>query len=857
MEWIFCFRKGKSNKRSMKIEKRILPSQIQQREKTREVQKVLQTLCDREDDESSEKSFVPARFIPQKVHIKNRRTDHDTSSVQQKILKVDLETDSSSENSESVSSKRDKRSRSEKDKKMKSTRDSNDRFPQKVSRSFVQEKISKRYNISSESNDSTDSETIAETRTTKRNVKSEKITKRKTNCMYLSDSESDENDTRRTSSISKRISKDTRQQDKKVDNFYKAKRDKTKKYRDSTSESEDEEHKRRNTGKRSETSRTSHNSNDERDKLSMKSQPSNIQKDDSDDSTSKEFKKIKLQNIDRNKYSTRHLVDLEIEPTESSNVKNSASDKSEKNITEQSEQNLNDIKKILRDCKKICSSFQMYIETVENLYNKEDKENLILKSIHKIDKLKTVLEEKQKDLTTSYRLWSRNRKKSATKKLHKAVSDDESSKECEKRTMDKDKHISGDKQECKKNKTQLTDENTNINDKQASLNTDDICNDEIEDSPLRDSCKKSTLENDGVNQSNKKNIINESTDMFDTSFEDTEKNRSEVEIETNYDKGELTSEDKFSDPCKGSLQDKIPSEKKKAFLLSCDVREEKNSSNQDYQKKIASVISEETHDDLKESRKTSTDESLDDAEALAKKALLATDSDTSDTLPDANVAKLTEDLITNDTNQTEKNNKMEDNDSDVNSVSTVMLSTFIDQANTNAEKDTTIEAETKVEKKSSDQLDKRACQEMTSSDEAEKAAKKALLESSSDDSTLLSSESGKLAAKKSESDSSEKNIRAKLSLLASSSESSNSEPTLSKTTNTSKSIKHESESNEDSIIARLKKKRLNKNRYNNDKKLKMSCKVHLTRLDAKVLKCYSRALRKSREYLEHKAFKRY
>lgn len=985
MEWIFCFRKG--NKRSTnKIEKRILPSQVQRLEKTREVQKNLQSFCDKEDDDSSEKVFVSARSM-QKVDNKNR-TNHDTSSIQRKkILEVDLTDSSSSENVSSISEnsfisyKKSKLNKSKRDQKTKSIRDST----QKVSKSAVKEKnISKKSKISSDSDDDSSdmssNKTIAEKRTIKHNVRTEKTMKPKINRnpIYSSDSESDENDTNRISSVSKnvskRISKDTRQQNKKIENSYNAKmKDNAKKNHDSTSESEDEEHKKQSGKKHLETSRmTSHSSNDERKHHKSNKRLSNIQEDDSDNSSSKEFQKIKLQKVNRNKYSTRKLVDLEIDYTKSPHVKISLDNKSEKDINEQSNQNLKDIKNILSDCKKICSNFQMYIETIEQLYGKKDEEQLVLKSTEKIDRLKTMLEDKQKNLTAFCQLWSRNREKSVMKRSHKVVSDDEQSSEDRKKcTASEDKHISGDKQdgdkavsecdseeifsanesrssqkleatprkvdtlskenslhnnetntndkdrmsldelknndknntdmqddlvtspvlgtlkekkisterlskkqvfsECNKSndETQLTDENTN---KQVSLNTD---RNEIEDSPLRNNSKNVTLGNDGRSRSNERNIINESMDdMFDTSPQDAEENSMEIEmdVETNRDKDELlhTTKDKILDTCESSLQDKneVPSEKERPALPSCNTGDDQDLTDQVDQEKMISIaaIAEELHDDdPKATRRSNTDnESFYDDEA--KKALLATDSDTLDTLSDENVAKSTEELI-NDTNQTKKKNETEDNDSDV---STVILDSFIKEVNINVEKDTTIEREDKTEKKSDNKLDKRSCQEMSDEDEdedvkADKAAKKVLLESNSDDSVILSSESGKLTDKTSESDSSEKNAKAKLLLLASSSENSGSEAVLSETTNVSKSTDNtkrnrEVESDEESMISRLKKRKLNleKNHYyKNDKKLRMSCKVYLTRLSREVLKCHSRALRKSREYLEHKALKRY
>ncbi|XP_011692798.1 PREDICTED: dentin sialophosphoprotein-like [Wasmannia auropunctata] len=938
----------KGNKRSFnKIEKRSLPSQI--REKMRELQRSLQKFCDKEDDDSSEKSFVSSR-ITQK-----NRTNPNTSSIQQKqILKVDL-TYSSSEDLSlarnknlSALSKRNKQSKGERDQKAKSVRNST----QKVSRSVLKEKItSKKSKISSDSDD--DSTHTSSNKTGKRTVKrnsSEKI-KRKTNCIHSSDSESDENDTNRVSSVSKRILKDTRQRNNKMDNFYNAKsKDRTKKY-DLSSESEDED-KKRNRRERSKTSRMiPYSNNDERKRNeSSKQRLSDIQKDDSDISFGKECQK--LQKVNRNKYSRKQLVDLDVDHTKSP-MKNSTNDKSGKDINEQSNLNVSYIKKILTACKKTCLNFQMYIEkSIEQLYGKQKNEKqLVLQSIEKIDNLITTLKKRSKNLTT-WQLWCRNKKKSTVRRRsNKIVSDNEQySEEREKHTVSMNKHISGDEQdgnkavfkcdseeifsadetrsprkiqttgrkvdtartennlnnnetntndenrmlvngsknndknnvgtrddlaaspvlnlkerkanmkrsnkkqvfsECNKsNKTQLTGENTN--NKQASLKTDMKYETEIED------------------QSNKKNIINESMDMFNTSSEDAKVSRTQVElnVETNCYKDEFshTSKDTSLDPCKSSLQDIISSEKERASLLTDDSGKEKDLSTQDNQEKVASVFAsnEEADNDLKPFSKTNLDDSksLDDAEPLAKKALLVTDSD-SDTISDENVAKPTEDLIANDADRTEMKDATGHNNSDVNSVSAVKFSTLVKEASTDAEKNTAIEVKTEAEEKKNDSPDKKSRQEMNFSEDedakAEKAAKKALLESNLNDSTLLSlsSESEKLVDKKTESDSFEKNAKAKLSLLASFSESSSSEMA-----NISRSTKraHEAENDRESIVSTIKKRRfkLDKNHYyQNNEKLRMSCKVHLTQLNTEVFKSYSYALRKSREYLEHKALKRY
>jgi len=900
-------------------------------------------MCDKDD---SSESFVSTRFAG-----KNRRINYDVNSLQKKKKNaVDL-TDSSSEDSfckrknVSILSKRNNQSKNESDPKAKYV----DFSAQKVS--VVKEKeISKKNKISSDSSD--DSSDISSNKIRKKHIikhnKSEKI-KSKTNDIYSSDSESDENDTDIASNVSKRISKSTRQQNKKMDNSYNVRsRNKVKKY-NSTSESEDEKYIKRNTRKRSETSQLMSHNNDEQKRDKSSKRLSNIQEDNSDNSSSKEFQKIKLQKVNRNKYSMRQLANLEIDHTKT--PKNSMNN-SDKEINEQSnKKNLTDMKKIVMDCKKVCSDFQMYIESIEQLYGKKDEEKLVLKSTEKIDRLRMILKKKEKNLLTSYQVWSRNRKISVTKKSNKVVTDSESEEKRENYIENDDEHVFDDKQdenkdvsECDSEEIFSADETRSPQKMQAARHKEDLartekslynnetdtddedrmsinkskiniiedknnvdvqddstispilklkekkiskersskkqlsseCNKsnnsetqsdknetEIEDSPSKNNSKEMALENDETNRL-KRNIIDESMDMFDTLPEDTEKSRTEVE--TNCDKEELLqmSKDKLSDPCENSLQNKISDQKEKTFF-----EEEEDLSNQSNQEKVAtiSVTNKEVYNDSKTSRETNIDdnESLDDAEALAKKALLA-DSDTSET-SNKNVAKLTENSTDDETtNRIKKKNELEDNDSDVNSVSTIKFSTF-KNANTDAEKDVITEAEIKAKKKSDEQSDERSLQEMSSSEEenikTEKAAKKALLES--DDSIFTLKESGESAdsfKKLEKSDSSKKNAEAKRSLLASSSEDSSSELILSEMINVSKNIKRnrEPETDGEHNVSRLKKRRfkLNENYYyKNDKKLRMSCKVHLERLSMEILKRYSHALKKSREYLEHKELKRY
>ncbi|XP_029663032.1 transcriptional regulator ATRX homolog [Formica exsecta] len=432
--------------------------------------------------------------------------------------------------------------------------------------------------------------------------------------------------------------------------------------------------------------------------------------------------------------------------------------------------------------------------------------------------------------------------------------------------------------EITNNETSLTDKDTDSNDKQAKSDTDVPGNEiEIEDSPLRNGNRKMMSQNIGQDDSaNTKDIINESMDLFDASYHDIPKAAEENETETQETAVETNCDDPKSSskikPLDNSLQDRVLSENDRTSLSFHD-NEEENLLDQDNQKKLASVsaTSEKIHDNVEEldiSGKTNTDdiESLDDAEALAKKSLLESDSDLDNILDVVNVAtKSIEGLITDD-DRTGKDNEAEDNDVDVNSTSTLILSSFLKKINTN------VEAKAEVENKSGNQqTDEKSPEETGSLNDdakAEEAAKKALLESNSDESTILSSsDSGENENKKTESNSSRENAKSKQALLASSNtESSSSEPTvsnievlsrLSKDLNNSKR-NHELESDGDSIVSRMKRKRLKLSKSHhhwNDKKLRMLCEVRLKRLSRKNLRRYSHALQKSREYLEQKKLK--
>lgn len=980
MEWIFCFRKG-NRRNTNKIERRMLPSQIQRLKKAREVQKSLRMLCDNEEDSSSDdKTFVTLR-TRQKVD--SHRVMRQNADLNQQKEEMNL-TDSSGNESlfdtsaNSKSYNQDKQRKSRKDHKTK----------------FIQNKKITKNMISSDSDNSIDlstNKTTKQKRTSKSNISTDKIIN--SDSIYSSDSENDKDvSTNKTSNISKNLS-NTRLQNKKENaNSYDAKstKHKAKKHQDSTSESEDEDikYKKQNSKKDSINPTTSYNGNEEKKRKkahdrSSKKHHSNIQKDESDTSSSKEFQKIKLQKVNHDKYTMRRLADLETDYTKSAE-ENSAIESKENN-NDQTDMNFDNAKECVNNCKRIVSNLQKYINSMEQLYGQNDEEQFMLKMIEKVNKLWPNLQKVQRNLTTFYQ--SKSSKKNLVKRLPKEVNDNEQSlketnvretrttsenkahnsgneqegssknvSECdseeifsgdESRTLQKAQTIQGndtsntennvninetksndeDRElmdssenennankdnmdlqndlsnspilntstekkiksaersiknqlflECiNNNETPLTDKDINSDNKQAKSDTDVLTSEiEIENSPLRNGTEKTILQNSRQNNSaNTKDIINESIDLFDTSYLKTEENETERQepvvettTETNYDNPELSSKINFLDT---SLQDKVSDKNNKASLSLRD-NEEKNLLDQDNQKKVTSVSAtrEQTSENLEEldvSGKTNIDdsESLDDAEALAKKSLLESDSDL-DNILDANVVtKSVEGLNIDDLNQIENNDTAEDDDMDVNSTSTLILSSFLKKTNDKT-KTTDDKTKTEVEKNDNRETNKKSLEEVNSSNDdakAEEAAKKALLESNSDESTILSSSDSGENEKKIESNSSRENAKSKQALLASSStESSSSELTVetSDRSKNSNNSKRHHESDEDSISSKVKRKRLKLNRSHhhwNDKKLRMLCEVRLKRLSRKDLKRYSHALQKSKEYLEQKELKRY
>jgi len=923
LEWMFCFRKV-NRRDTQKFEKPTLPSQKQRVKKTKEVQKALKALCDEDDDSdcSDNSSFIIARS-EQKVYNKNLHINQ-ASASEINVLEVNL-IDSSNENS-SASYEQDKQ---EKNKKCQKTRlvDKQDVSSRKKkdSKLVTNEKSILRRNRISDDSDA-DSSDISSNKTIKQKYVIKKSKETGSNYANFSDSESESDSINETSIISKNLPKRniTQQKKKKITSSYnmKSTKDKLKKHYDSSNESDEDEDNKKQIKKKNSNRSYNNKEKHENNKKLFKRKLCNMQEDDSDTSSGKEFQKIKIQKVHGDKYSKKQeaLIDLEIDNMKSVDSEN---EKSKENNEEQTILNFNEAKRILKGCKIAHLNFLMYIKSIE-LCEEKDEEQVIVKSIQEITKLKMTLEKKQKDLITFYqsRFNSSETRKTA-KKLHKIVSDDEQFPEItnelhEKQAVSENEHNSENERESKdvsecdsekifsadetktpqkipRNKKNILRIEDDMDDINFEVDENEMLMDKLKDNDnnsmdLQDreysspvlsisKAKKIRIENIEpiekplspvyVKSNNKKtqlaNIDSKveqeklriDDDIYEISSENSIKDNNKMTLEN------LNKNSDYSDIYE-TLQNEVPNKEDNTSTLLHDEKKNLSNHEEDNQRKMRFASANEKTYSSKEidiSKKTFDNiESVNEAEMLAKKALLESDSDTDDTVINTNFAKqnLEEDLIID----TSLKKDAEDNYSDVSSnTSTVILSTLTKSKN-NAKSKTKITNEDKeiqLDKKS----DKDSSEISQTSDETyakkEQNAKKILLESHSEDAlsiaSLLDSEG---TEEKNKLNISRTNADAKKALLASSSESSEIEMNILKKIKNTKN--HEINSDENSLIARIKKRKLKLSKndyYKKDEKLRMSCEVRLERLNEKVLKRYSHVLKKSREYLEQKAFKRY
>lgn len=389
----------------------------------------MRALCDDDEDSLPEPrpSFSArlARSIKETNNKECRRSQ---------MLEVTI-TDSSDMMSESEIDRRRKTKRQTNLNPISSSRDSSSSSQASVSKSAIN-----RRDVSKKDSSDSDLSLIAisdETTKTQHTRKSHnESTKRQKRKIHVSDASDSENDkggsTSRVSRTSKNLSKQLDKKKNATSRNIRAAKNKIKKYRNSTSESEDEdiEDTKRSRGKHSASRTTSHSEGNEEQKRercenSERQRSEKIREDDSD-SSSKEFQKEKLL---RTKYSMRKLKDLDIDYTMSVTAENEKITDRKVHCKDNSNLTFDDVKKILKECKSVCSSFQKYIEVIEKLYEKEDEDKLVVISTRKVNKYTTVLSEKQKDLMSICESWSKRPQglKNAPKKVHKEVSHDERS----------------------------------------------------------------------------------------------------------------------------------------------------------------------------------------------------------------------------------------------------------------------------------------------------------------------------------------------------------------------------------------------------------------------------------------------
>lgn len=378
VEWIFCFRKSKIKS----IKNRLLSSQLERIQKTGKVMNSLKKICDAEDKTSSEER--PFSTV--------RKTDRDRS-------RKALPTDSSNES-----------------------------------------EIEEMRNDSDSNEDSNVS--VGKTKKSSRAIRShrkiEKLKSRTKNTTSDNEDKSYKNSSLSDVSV---ISKNTHhhlkyatQNKKRNVGSYNPIHAKNKtKYCDSSSESEDIDYEKQT--KHPVNHRKMSHSNGEKEQKRNKSLNKHfLQKTQKDDSDSSEvFQKEKLI---RTKRSMRQLPNLNIDYTHSPKAKDLANSKkreskSQKNVdVNHSNLNLDNLKEILNECKLICSNFQKYIDAIEQLYDVENEEQLLQRSMRRMDKLMVILNKKQNGLTNLHRMWSEHsKKKNSGKNLQKVLNNKRFSKQ--------------------------------------------------------------------------------------------------------------------------------------------------------------------------------------------------------------------------------------------------------------------------------------------------------------------------------------------------------------------------------------------------------------------------------------------
>ncbi|XP_076293239.1 uncharacterized protein LOC143215198 isoform X2 [Lasioglossum baleicum] len=559
--------------------------------------------------------------------------------------------------------------------------------------------------------------------------------------------------------------------------------------------------------------------------------------------------------------------------------------------------------KILNRFKTVCSEYELEMEHVKWKYFKkeliyqESANDVIQRSKNVINKLKMELDDQENKLMTFAEEWNkkcsaqntdhndsssssretlytaeaRNKSNPSRDKIYSTTSEDESIVSgCDKKKIFSENETSEtDIHKKKKKKSSSVDEVTEKEEDDNNKNATSLAASEVASPILGSSIKK--LLPDDPNTNDKLKIIDKSkecsndfqegkvNDSLEDIFEESTVENDMVENTLEEEKMEVEEQETFiirennvetqanADPNDGDNSSKRNELNREFDSIESEVNEEGTVvlesalSRETIYTKADDTESVETVRIENDTTKNSCSDELDDEEERAKRALLDSDSE----------------MISNDESVSEKSG------------------TLSTKTNSTEEKE--------VEKSKSKRKGRRketgdgsvnmkplSCKD----DITELSAKRALLDSNSEDSIGSSSTKG-MSQKVHECDDNSKNRRAKASLLDSSNgESSSSDagnslqfPELGQGPSSEKqkpedekeSLRDESVENIGCVVSKRNKKRRqklsNKCDFESDKKLKMQCCVVLKRLPKEILVKHASALEKSRQHLDSKQIK--
>ncbi|XP_043599240.1 transcriptional regulator ATRX homolog isoform X1 [Bombus pyrosoma] len=560
--------------------------------------------------------------------------------------------------------------------------------------------------------------------------------------------------------------------------------------------------------------------------LKSKQKDFNLYREDADSNSGKEFpkSKISLSGLSVLKKAGKgRVISTESNPESTSQLI-----KKTRISKEQSLQFKSHVVKIFNQFKAICSEYEIQMEHVKWKYFKkeltyqESAFNVIEKSKNVINNLKMELNAQEEELTNFYEEWSKSHKVQSIAHEDCSLSDNEIAKEKgdaeESNKSENSSNAASAVSECD-NEEIFSDEgtsNTKINvDKNKTNNTlTKISEKLVGDNEKSDQIISSILDN----KKEDKTYTRDDLKVIDAN----EMTSEEYQISTNEHAMNESIDDIFEDT---DINDLIEArdECRNENGLKLKELEKDNKDNRDKNScptKIENAKSKLVFSDgIVESTEEKKNDVLDDidAEEQAKRAMLESDSETP----------------TNDESLNEK---------------------FIESFNTNdsfEEKDVSQSKKIKCDKKEG--KDKTQSNSIYGNNSLEKldelvneevCAKRALLESNSDDSMSPCDKKESLSKKhyfsdSSENSSSDNDIKLKPLIINTSSKKNKDED--KNLTKDKKAL----DSREPACLPKI-------NYAGSDKKLKMFCKVVVEKLPENALKKYKNALEKSRQYLENK-----